>query len=89
MSIETDCCLLQIMLEVYLQNLLAIPMPDKDDVCTFLCTDAVPIKVYDPEAVTKEGHLTKKGANLGRWVTRLYSLSGSMLDYYESVSGKK
>lgn len=77
------------MLEAYLQNLLAISMPDKDDLCTFLCTDAFRYKPNDPEAVTKEGYLTKKGANLGRWVTRLYSLSGSVLDYYESVSREK
>lgn len=75
------------MLEVYLQNLLAISLPDKDDFCTFLCTDAVPVKPIDPDATSKEGFLTKKGANLGRWVTRLYVLSGSTLDYYEAVSG--
>ncbi|UZJ56947.1 hypothetical protein CBS101457_006267 [Exobasidium rhododendri] len=75
------------MLEAYLQNLLSISLPDKDDLCTFFCTDAVPIKLNDPEATTKEGFLTKKGANLGRWVTRLYCLSGSTLDYYEARGG--
>ncbi|PWN88189.1 hypothetical protein FA10DRAFT_268403 [Acaromyces ingoldii] len=74
-------------LDAYLQNLLAISLPDKDDLCTFLCTDVVPTKLRDPQAMTKEGFLTKKGQNMGRWVTRLYRLSGNKLDYYESRGG--
>lgn len=77
----------KLMLEAYLQNILAIPLTDKADLCTFLCTDAVPVKTKDPEATTKEGQLTKKGANLGRWVTRLYCLAGTTLDYYELRGG--
>lgn len=38
--------------------------------------------------MTKEGLLTKKGQNLGRWVTRLYSLeNGDRLDYLEGRGG--
>ena len=75
------------MLESYLQNLLAVELPDKDDICTFLCTDVVPSKPKDAAATTREGFLTKKGQNMGRWVTRLYVLMGAQLDYYETVSG--
>ncbi|PWN18667.1 RhoGAP-domain-containing protein [Microstroma glucosiphilum] len=75
-------------LEAYFDTLLAINLPDKDDICTFLCTDFVPVPIKDPSAMTKEGLLTKKGQNLGRWVTRLYSLeNGERLDYLEGKGG--
>lgn len=77
----------QAILEYYLQNLLAIQLPDKDDLCTFLCTDVVPPRPKDVSSTTREGFLTKKGQNMGRWVTRLYVLAGAQLDYYESRGG--
>jgi RalA-binding protein 1 len=46
----------------------------------------VPSKPKDAAATTREGFLTKKGQNMGRWVTRLYVLMGAQLDYYETVS---
>jgi RalA-binding protein 1 len=75
------------MLDKYFAALLPINMPDKDDLCTFFCTDAMPPRIYDPDALTKDGFLTKKGQNLGRWVTRWYVLSETSLDHYESRGG--
>ncbi|PWN34831.1 RhoGAP-domain-containing protein, partial [Meira miltonrushii] len=75
------------MLELYLRTLVTIPLPDKDDLCTFFCTDALQPKIREPDALTKEGFLTKKGQNLGRWVTRWYVLSETSLDHYEWRNG--
>lgn len=75
------------MLEAYLANLLAITLPDKDELCTFLCTDVVPIRSRDPKSMSKEGFLTKKGQNLGRWVTRFYCLDNNRLQHYEGRGG--
>ncbi|EPQ31578.1 uncharacterized protein PFL1_00911 [Pseudozyma flocculosa PF-1] len=75
------------LLEIYLQALLVLELPDKDDVCTFLCTDVVPDRATDPYTTSKEGFLTKKGQNLGRWVTRFYVLRHSVLNYYETRGG--
>lgn len=76
------------MLERYLRNLLEIPLTDKEEVCTFLCTDVVPLAPsLNPKSLFKEGFLTKKGQNLGRWVTRFYSLDGSRLDYFDGRGG--
>lgn len=75
------------MLELYLRTLITIPLPDKDDLCTFFCTDALQPKIHEPDALTKEGFLTKKGQNLGRWVTRWYVLSETSLDHYEWRNG--
>ncbi|CAD6911044.1 unnamed protein product [Tilletia controversa] len=60
--------------ETYLQKLLNLSLPDKDDICTFLCTDVARPRPVDPAALQKEGFLTKKGLNPGRWVTRYYCL---------------
>ncbi|KAJ1032567.1 hypothetical protein NDA16_000590 [Ustilago loliicola] len=75
------------LLEIYLQSLMVLELPDKDEVCTFLCTDVVPNRLRDPNSCTKEGFLTKKGQNLGRWVTRFYVLRNSYLSYYETRGG--
>lgn len=75
------------LLEIYLQSLMVLELPDKDEVCTFLCTDVVPNRLRDPLSCTKEGFLTKKGQNLGRWVTRFYVLRNSFLSYYETRGG--
>ncbi|KAJ1590702.1 hypothetical protein NDA11_001837 [Ustilago hordei] len=75
------------LLEIYLQSLMVLELPDKDEVCTFLCTDVVPSRIHDPNSCTKEGFLTKKGQNLGRWVTRFYVLRNSYLSYYETRGG--
>ncbi|PWN52279.1 RhoGAP-domain-containing protein [Violaceomyces palustris] len=77
----------KVLLEIYLQSLLTIQLPDKDEVCTFLCTDVVPSKLKDTSSTSKEGFLTKKGQNLGRWVTRYYSLRNSTLAYFETRGG--
>lgn len=75
------------LLEIYLQSLMVLELPDKDEVCTFLCTDVVQNRIRDPLASSKEGFLTKKGQNLGRWVTRFYVLHNSYLSYYETRGG--
>ncbi|KAI3480692.1 hypothetical protein L1887_57171 [Cichorium endivia] len=75
------------LLEIYLQSLMVLELPDKDEVCTFLCTDVVPNRLRDPLSTSKEGFLTKKGQNLGRWVTRFYVLRNSLLSYYETRGG--
>lgn len=75
------------LLEIYLQSLMVLELPDKDEVCTFLCTDVVPNRKSDPISTTKEGFLTKKGQNLGRWVTRFYVLRNSYLSYFETRGG--
>lgn len=75
------------LLEIYLQSLMVLELPDKDEVCTFLCTDVVPNRGRDPLSCAKEGFLTKKGQNLGRWVTRFYVLRNSYLSYYETRGG--
>ncbi len=75
------------LLEIYLQSLMVLELPDKDEVCTFLCTDVVPNRMRDPLSTSKEGFLTKKGQNLGRWVTRFYVLRNSFLSYYETRGG--
>jgi len=64
----------KIVVETYLQKLLKLPLPDKDDICTFFCTDVVRPRPVDPNSLAKEGFLTKKGLNPGRWVTRYYCL---------------
>jgi RalA-binding protein 1 len=73
------------MLEKYLHDVIAAPLPDRDEIATFLCTDVV----FDKPSAgnpLREGYLTKKGQNLGRWVTRYYVLRGSKLDFFEVVS---
>ncbi|CBQ70434.1 related to BEM3-GTPase-activating protein [Sporisorium reilianum SRZ2] len=75
------------LLEIYLQSLMVLELPDKDEVCTFLCTDVVPNRIRDPTSCSKEGFLTKKGQNLGRWVTRFYVLRNSYLSYFEARGG--
>ncbi|SPO22640.1 related to BEM3 - GTPase-activating protein [Ustilago trichophora] len=75
------------LLEIYLQSLMVLELPDKDEVCTFLCTDVVPNRLRDPLSCSKEGFLTKKGQNLGRWVTRFYVLRNSYLSYFETRGG--
>lgn len=75
------------LLEIYLQSLMVLDLPDKDEVCTFLCTDVVPSQIRDPASTSKTGFLTKKGQNLGRWVTRYYVLQNSILNYYETQGG--
>ncbi|KAJ9477694.1 GTPase-activating protein BEM3 [Pseudozyma hubeiensis] len=75
------------LLEIYLQSLMVLELPDKDEVCTFLCTDVVPNRNRDPNSSNKEGFLTKKGQNLGRWVTRFYVLRNSYLSYFETRGG--
>lgn len=75
------------LLEIYLQSLMVLELPDKDEVCTFLCTDVVPNRVRNPTSNSKEGFLTKKGQNLGRWVTRFYVLRNSCLSYFETRGG--
>ncbi|KAE8244396.1 hypothetical protein A4X13_0g6623 [Tilletia indica] len=60
--------------ETYLQKLMTLSLPDKDDICTFFCTDVARPRTIDPAALQKEGFLTKKGLNPGRWVTRYYRL---------------
>ncbi|PWZ01113.1 RhoGAP-domain-containing protein [Testicularia cyperi] len=75
------------LLEIYLQSLMVLELPDKDEVCTFLCTDVVPNRARDPTSNDKDGFLTKKGQNLGRWVTRYYVLRNAMLNYYETRGG--
>nr|CDI51970.1 related to BEM3-GTPase-activating protein [Melanopsichium pennsylvanicum 4] len=75
------------LLEIYLQSLMVLELPDKDEVCTFLCTDVVPNRNRDPLSISKEGFLTKKGQNLGRWVTRFYVLRNSYLSYFETRGG--
>ncbi|CDU24583.1 related to BEM3-GTPase-activating protein [Sporisorium scitamineum] len=75
------------LLEIYLQSLMVLELPDKDEVCTFLCTDVVPNRIRDPTSCSKEGFLTKKGQNLGRWVTRFYMLRNSYLSYFETRGG--
>ncbi|TKY85003.1 hypothetical protein EX895_006083 [Sporisorium graminicola] len=75
------------LLEIYLQSLMVLDLPDKDEVCTFLCTDVVPNRTRDPTSCSKEGFLTKKGQNLGRWVTRFYVLRNSYLSYFETRGG--
>ncbi|CAO1621952.1 unnamed protein product [Parajaminaea phylloscopi] len=78
----------KVMLEGYLRNLIAISLQDKEEVCTFLCTDVVPQpRRGTSKALFKEGFLTKKGQNLGRWVTRFYSLDGPRLDYFDGRGG--
>ncbi|KAN0061423.1 Rho GTPase activating protein [Thecaphora frezii] len=75
------------LLEIYLQSLLVLELPDKNDICTFLCTDVVPDFVKNTLLTHKDGFLTKKGQNLGRWVTRFYVLRQSTLKYYETRGG--
>lgn len=78
----------KVMLEGYLRNLLSISLSDKEELCTFLCTDTVPMpRPRDPKSLFKDGFLTKKGQNLGRWVTRFYTLDGPRLDYFEGRGG--
>ncbi|CAO1639390.1 unnamed protein product [Sympodiomycopsis kandeliae] len=75
------------LLEAYLANLLMIQLPDKDEVCTFLCTDVVPLRPRRTNPLFKEGFLTKKGQNLGRWVTRYYVLEDMKLQHFEGRHG--
>ncbi|CAO1636896.1 unnamed protein product [Jaminaea pallidilutea] len=72
------------MLEAYLRNLLSIQLTDKDDLCAFLCTDVVPLT---PASASRSGFLTKKGQNLGRWISRFYVLEGPRLDYFDTKGG--
>ncbi|PWN45244.1 RhoGAP-domain-containing protein [Ceraceosorus guamensis] len=74
-------------LEYYLQTLLTAELSDMSDVCTFLCTDVIPPKARDPEAIAMEGFLTKKGQNVGKWVTRYYVVSDDRLIYYDQPGG--
>ena len=70
-------------LEAYLQSLLVAPIANKTDLCEFLSTDPVQVKV---NAGKKEGYLTKKGKNFGGWKTRFFVLDGPVMEYYETVS---
>ncbi|CEH17138.1 related to bem3-gtpase-activating protein [Ceraceosorus bombacis] len=74
-------------LEYYLQTLLTAELSDMSDVCTFLCTDVIPPKARDPEAIAMEGFLTKKGQNVGKWVTRYYVVSDDRLIHYDQPGG--
>lgn len=41
----------------------------------------------NPQSLSKEGFLTKKGQNLGRWVTRFYVLDNHRLQHYDGRGG--
>ena len=48
---------------------------------------ASPVVSAQPERVSKEGYLTKRGKNFGGWKARYFVLDDPMLRYYESPNG--
>lgn len=78
----------KIALEQYLKHAIGSPLDDTFDICEFLSTNIVDIKVYQPVGQMREGYLTKRGKNFGGWKTRYFVLNESILEYYESVKKK-
>ncbi|KAI9248135.1 hypothetical protein EDC94DRAFT_625220 [Helicostylum pulchrum] len=77
----------KIALEQYLKHAIGSPLDDTFDICEFLSTNIVDIKVYQPVGQMREGYLTKRGKNFGGWKTRYFVLNESILEYYESKEG--
>ncbi|KDN52383.1 RhoGAP-domain-containing protein [Tilletiaria anomala UBC 951] len=78
------------MLDKWLHDCISAQLPDRDDIATFLCTDVVLHDKPKPSgSAVREGYLTKKGQNLGRWVTRYYVLRATRLDFFETRGGQQ
>ena len=77
----------KLLLEQYLQSVVAAPLKDAGDVCAFFMTD---LSKGDRAPVSnqgyKEGYLTKRGKNFGGWRTRYFILQNGILEYFENVS---
>ena len=77
----------KMLLEQYLQSVVMAPVKDGGDLCAFFMTD---LSKGDRAPVSnqgyKEGFLTKRGKNFGRWQTRFFILQNGILEYFETVS---
>jgi RalA-binding protein 1 len=60
----------------YLQDLLRLDLRDATDICAFFLSN-VAVQAQSPVASPghKDGYLTKKGRNFGKWQTRFYAIS--------------
>ena len=80
-----SCSLVKVALEKYLQEILLLPIKDRNEIVAFFTSDIVRARQPVASAGYKEGYLTKRGKNFGGWKRRYFVLQGSVLEYYESV----
>ncbi|ORY90204.1 hypothetical protein BCR35DRAFT_134853 [Leucosporidium creatinivorum] len=80
----------KMVLERYLQTLLALSLRDRTAICAFFNSDIVPDAAQPSSTGAMAGWLTKRGRNFGGWQTRYYVLTpGTALSYYDTQNGTK